>query len=158
MVPREQRDLPEAATLVRKLMINGIEVHEATQPFHANGRDYPPGTWVVLMDQPFSPLVKELFEPQVYPDLRETPASPPKLPYDVTGWTLPMQMGVQVAPVLEPVGQRSEGRAEDRKIHAAGRKSGGKGGVFVLSHKPNAGFKPINDILAIGGHVVSPAK
>jgi hypothetical protein len=159
VVPREQRDLPEAATLIRKLMIDGIEVHEAIQPFHANGRDYPPGTWVVLMDQPFSALVKELFEPQVYPDLRDTPASPPKLPYDVTGWTLPMQMGVQVAPVLEPVGQSE--RAALKRIEQFTPPAGkvdGSGGVFVLSHKPNAGFKAINDILAIGGHVAFAGK
>jgi len=49
----------------------------------ANGREYRKGTWVVLMDQPFAPLVKELFEPQHYPDLRETPNGPPILPYDV---------------------------------------------------------------------------
>ncbi len=103
VIPLEQRDLPTAATLVQKLMINGIEVQQAAKPFHANGREYPTGTWVVLMDQPFSPLVKELFEPQLYPELRDSPTGPPKLPYDVTGWTLPMQMGVQVAPVLEPV-------------------------------------------------------
>src|SRR5262245_18684941 len=73
VIPQQQRDLPEAATLVQKLMINGIEVHEAARPFAANGREYPAGTWVVLMDQPFSPLVKELFEPQQYPELRESP-------------------------------------------------------------------------------------
>ncbi len=154
IVPLEQRDLPEAATLVEKLMINGIEVHQSVQPWHANGREYPAGTWVVLMDQPFSALVKELFEPQQYPDLRETPASPPKLPYDVTGWTLPMQMGVQVAPVLEPVteSQRAALKRIEQFTAPAGRLEG-NGGVFVLSHKPNASFQVVNEVLASGGHV-----
>jgi hypothetical protein len=76
VIPQEQRDLPTAATLVEKLLINGIEVHQAEQ-FPANGREYKAGTWVILMDQPFSPLVKELFEPQQYPDLRESPNGPP---------------------------------------------------------------------------------
>ncbi len=154
IIPLEQRDLPEAATLVQKLMINGIEVQAASKPFHANGREYPTGTWVVLMDQPFSPLVKELFEPQAYPELRETPSSPPKLPYDVTGWTLPMQMGVQVAPVLEPVGANE--RAALKKLDQFAAPEGkidGSGGTFVLSHKSNASFKAMNEILASGGHV-----
>ena len=154
VISQEQRDLPEAATLVQKLIINGIEVQQATKPFRANGLDYPPGTWVVLMDQPFSPLVKELFEAQQYPELRESPSSPPKLPYDVTGWTLPMQMGVQVAPVLEPVG--AEQRAALKPIQQFTPPPGsieGIGSTFVLSHKPNASFKAINDILASGGHV-----
>ena len=126
MIPQEQRDLPTTALLVQKLMVNGIEVQQATKPFHANGREYAPGTWVVLMDQPFSPLVKELFEPQVYPDLRETPTSPPKLPYDVTGWTLPMQMGVQVAPVLQPIGAAERGALQklDKFAPPAGSVSG----------------------------------
>lgn len=153
VISQEQRDLPEAATLVQKLMINGIEVHQATKPFHANGQDYAAGTWVVLMDQPFSPLVKELFEPQQYPELRESPASPPKLPYDVTGWTLPMQMGVLVAPVLEPVAK--EQRAALKKMEQFTPPAGsveGAGNVFVVSHKPNASFKLLNEILASGGH------
>jgi hypothetical protein len=154
VVPLEQRDLPEAATLVQKLMINGIEVQQAAKPFHANGRDYALGTWVILMDQPFSPLVKELFEPQHYPDLRETPNSPPKLPYDVTGWTLPMQMGVQVAPVLEPV--TTAERTNLKKMEQFAAPVGtieGNGGVFVLSRKSNASFKALNAILDGGGHV-----
>ena len=32
VIPREQRDTPTAATLVEKLLIDGIEVHQATQP------------------------------------------------------------------------------------------------------------------------------
>jgi hypothetical protein len=154
VVPLEQRDLPEAATLVQKLMINGIEVQQAAKPFHANGREYAPGTWVVLMDQPFSPLVKELFEPQHYPELRESPTGPPKLPYDVTGWTLPMQMGVLIAPVLEPVSQTE--RAALRRLDANAPPAGnidGTGNIFVLSHKTNASFKAVNAILDGGGHI-----
>jgi hypothetical protein len=154
VIPLEQRDLPEAATLVQKLMINGIEVQQAAKPFHANGRQYAPGTWVVLMDQPFSPLVKELFEPQHYPDLRETPNSPPKLPYDVTGWTLPMQMGVQVAPVLEPVGQAERANLKKMEQFVASVGSiDGAGSIFVLDHQSNAGFKALNAILDGGGRV-----
>ncbi len=70
IIPREQHDLPTAATLVEKLLINGIEVNVATKPVVANGRTYK-DAWVILMDQPFSPLVKELFEAQHYPELRE---------------------------------------------------------------------------------------
>src|SRR5260370_13939859 len=99
IIPREQRDLPTARILAEKLMINGIEVNQATRDFTANGGTVKEGSWVVLMDQPFANLVKELFEVQKYPDLRATPTSAPTLPYDVTGWTLPMQMGVEIIAV-----------------------------------------------------------
>ncbi len=62
-IPREQHDAPTAVTLLEKLMLQGIEVHQSGKP----------DAWVILMDQPFAGMVKELFEPQVYPTL--TPAS-----------------------------------------------------------------------------------
>ncbi|MGB7226140.1 MAG: M14 metallopeptidase family protein [Candidatus Acidiferrales bacterium] len=151
-VSTEQRDLPEAATLVHKLMINGVEVHQATQPFAANGRSYPAGSWVILMDQPFAGLVKELFEPQKYPDLRENGA--PIRPYDVAGWTLPMQMGVNADAVLQPVG--SDQRANLKLLEKFTAPPGsveGSGPVFLLDPRTNAHFKAINEILAAGGHV-----
>jgi hypothetical protein len=153
VIPQEQRDLPTAAILVEKLLINGIEVHKSAQPFAANGREYR-NAWVVLMDQPFAPLVKELFEPQRYPDLRETPNGPPIRPYDVAGWTLPMQMGVEVAPVLMPVA--AEQRAGLQPIQEVTPPEGGvqgTGAAYVIGHRTNASFKAINEALKAGAQV-----
>ena len=150
VIPREQRDLNEAGVLVEKLLINGIEVHQATRPFTENGREYK-DAWVVLMDQPFSPLVKELFEKQEYPDLRTTPNGPPIRPYDVAGWTLPMQMGVEVAAVLNPV--TAERRAGLRQIDAVTLPPGavqGTGANFVISRNTNESYKALNLALAEG--------
>ncbi|MBZ5726477.1 MAG: hypothetical protein LAP87_15935 [Acidobacteriia bacterium] len=153
VIPQEQRDLPTAATLVEKLLIDGIEVHQAAQPFAANGREYK-GAWVILMDQPFAPLVKELFEAQRYPDLRDGPNGPPIRPYDVAGWTLPMQMGVETAAVLKPVS--AEQRAGLRAIHQVTPPEGGvqgTGAAYWFSHQPNAVFKALHAVLAGGGKV-----
>jgi hypothetical protein len=153
VIPREQRDLPTAATLVEKLLINGIEVHQAERPFVANSREYK-NAWVILMDQPFSPLIKELFETQQYPDLRQFPNGPPIRPYDVAGWTLPMQMGVETAVVSEPLSDSQ--RAVLKRIdHVTPPEATieGEGPVFVLSHQPNASFAAINEILGHGGQV-----
>jgi hypothetical protein len=151
VIPQEQRDPPTAAVLVDKLLTNGIEVHQATQPFAANGREYA-NAWVVLMDQPFSPLVKELFEAQQWPDLRATPNGPPTRPYDVAGWTLPMQMGVEVAAVMQPV--TAQQRTLLRPIEAAIPPAGavqGTGAVYTLSRNTNASFKALNEALSAGG-------
>jgi hypothetical protein len=154
VIPRAQRDLPEAAALVQILVTNGIEVHAAAKTFSANGRDYAEGTWVVLMDQPFAPLVKELFEPQQYPELRQSPGGAPLRPYDVTGWTLPMQMGVAVAPVLEPVGaEQRAALALVKRFTPPPGSVDGNGAAYVLSHQPNAVFKAIHEVLAAGGQV-----
>src|SRR5258707_9846438 len=150
-IPNDQRDLPEAATLVEKLLTNGIEVHQATKPFEANGREYR-NAWVVLMDQPFASLVKELFEPQQYPDLRTTPNGPPIRPYDVAGWTLPMQMGVEVAIVSQPLttSQRTALKRIEQVTPYPGSVQG-TGSAYAISHQANASFAVLNDVLSAGG-------
>ena len=157
VIPREQRDLNTAGTLVEKLLINGIEVHQATRPLAVNGREYR-DAWVVLMDQPFSPLVKELFEKQEYPDLRATPNGPPIRPYDVAGWTLPMQMGVETATVLIPL--TAEQRAGLRQIDAVTLPAPGvtgSGAAYLISRNTNESFRALNEALA-GGAKASFAK
>ncbi|GGH11643.1 M14 family metallopeptidase [Silvibacterium dinghuense] len=156
VLPNPQTDTPEAAQLADVLLKNGIEIHVAKQTFHANGIDYPAGSWIVLMDQPWSNLVKELFEPQHYPQaiLDGNSGKPVTLPYDVTGWTLPMQMGVRADAVTDPVSE--EERAHLELIPAIASPQGGvegTGPVFALSHKSNASFEAVNDILATGGSV-----
>ena len=149
IIPREQHDLPTAATLVEKLLINGIEINQATKPFASNGRNYK-DAWVILMDQPFSPLVKELFEAQHYPELREGPNGPPIRPYDVAGWTLPMQMGVEVVSVLQP-GLVRDGLKRIEKVEAIPGGIQGTGANFLISRRANNSFAALNEILASGG-------
>ncbi len=178
VIPREQRDRGSAATLVEKLMTDGIEVHQATSAFRANGETYQAGDWVILMDQPFAALVKELFDVQKYPEPPRPPsigaapggggrgaaggaaAAPPaetvpaQMPYDVTGWTLPLQMGVEVVAVAEPVAEtsRSALRKLDRMEPITGTVEGG-GPVLSFSHNSNASVRAVNQILAAGGRV-----
>jgi len=154
VIPREQRDLATAATLVEKLMLAGIEVHQTAQPFHANGMDYKEGSWVVLMNQPFAALVKELFEPQRYPDLRPTPNGPPELPYDVTGWTLPMQMGVETAAISVPLDVGAQARLQKlERVEPIRGGIEGSGTSFTFSHQPNASIRAMNELLAAGASV-----
>lgn len=133
--PSLQSDAPEAALLVEKLMNAGIEVHEAPRPVKLNGIDYPAGSWVVLMDQPFAALVKDLFEIQKYPEL-------PDAPYDVTGWTLPIQMGVETAAVTDPVPAAI--RSSLRKLDSAPKAN------VPPTRLQNASFRVINEALVAG--------
>ncbi|HEY6046353.1 MAG TPA: M14 family metallopeptidase [Pyrinomonadaceae bacterium] len=56
--------------------------------------EIPAGSYIIFLNQPYRQNVLALFEPQVYPD-RITPTGEAERPYDVAGWTLPMQMGLQ---------------------------------------------------------------
>ena len=155
VIPPDQRDPQTAALLVEKMRLNGIEVHQSVEAFTANGRRFPPGSWVIRMDQAFAALVKELFEVQSYPDLRDFPEGPPDLPYDVAGWTLPLQMGVDVTAVSTPLEEGFVSRLQllDRVVPPPGGVQG-SGTVFAFSHSSNSAVKAVNQILAAGGKVV----
>jgi hypothetical protein len=94
VVPNTQNDPGTADKLIDTLIQQGVEVHRAKAAFTAGGRAYEKGSYVILMSQPYRANVKCLFEPQKYPDRRLYPNGPAEPPYDVAGWTLPMQMGV----------------------------------------------------------------
>lgn len=159
IIPQRQRDPQTAAILLEKLQINGLEISQVTAPINANGREYPAGTWVVMMNQPYALLVKDLLDTQRYPDLRDTPGGAPDLPYDVAGWTLPLQMGVDVHAVTMPLGAdfTSKLRVLEKIAPPAGGVEG-SGATFVLDHQSNAAFKAVNSLLKSGGAVATASK
>jgi hypothetical protein len=70
--------------------------------------EIPAGSYFIPLAQPYRANVLALFEPQIYPD-RRTAGGAAERPYDVAGWTLPMQMGVEaklVRSVSESPAQR----------------------------------------------------
>lgn len=94
IVPAEQMDKPTADRMINILLQQGVEVHRAKSEFTIDGKKYGAGSYVILLAQPYRANVKCLFEAQKYPDRRVYPGGPAEQPYDVAGWTLPMQMGV----------------------------------------------------------------
>ncbi len=155
VIPSKQSDTPEAALLAQKMIDNGLDVYATKSGFKANGIDYPAGSWVIPMDQPFSALAKELFERQRYPDALENgTAKAVDLPYDVTGWTLPLQMGVNVDAVSDPLNADQRGlMAKIEKADLPEASIDGTGTVFAVSHKANASFELVNAALRAGATV-----
>ena len=103
VISKGQKDAQAVQRLLWTLQHGQIEIRESTAPVVAGGRSQPAGSYVVVIKQPFGSYAKSLLEPQHYPDLREYPGGPPKRPYDVTAHTLPLLLGVDVYPVMQPV-------------------------------------------------------
>ncbi len=106
MIPQDQRDPMAAVELLRRMAWLGVRVSQLAQDSDLDGISWPEGTWVIPMQQEYAELVRQLFDVQVYPDLREFPDGPPEQPYDAAGWTLPLLMDVRVVAALEPLSAR----------------------------------------------------
>lgn len=155
VIADKQADVPEAGLLAQKMIDNGLDVYQTKAGFKANGIDYPAGSWVVPMDQPFAAMAKELFERQVYPAAATgSTAAGAHLPYDITGWTLPLQMGVAVDAISDPITpEQRSALMKIAEVKLPAQPVTGEGTQFAISHKPNAAFKLVNAVLAQGGTV-----
>ncbi|HEU4836251.1 MAG TPA: M14 family metallopeptidase [Pyrinomonadaceae bacterium] len=61
--------------------------------------EVPLGSYIVFLSQPQRYNITTLFEPQIYPN-RLTGQGEAERPYDVAGWTLPLQMGIDAPAVV----------------------------------------------------------
>ncbi|MFH1572522.1 MAG: M14 metallopeptidase family protein [Acidobacteriota bacterium] len=147
IVPRDQHDNPTAVKMLQTLAYGGVEVHQARSPFGAGGRQYPEGTFVILMAQPFRAYAKDMLEAQVYPQISPGPGLPARPPYDVAGWSLGMQMGVETIFVNEPFQADFQLL---RQIELPPGRVAGSGPAFILSHAANNSLVAVNRLLAKG--------
>ena len=107
VIPAGQRDAGAVRRLVNVLRLGRVEVEEAVEAFTTAGARFAAGSFVVRMDQPYRAHAKDLLEVQRFPKMEQWPGGPPERPYDVAGWTLPLQMGVRAIPVNAPLTVRT---------------------------------------------------
>ena len=107
VVPAGQPNAGNVSRFLEILMAQGIEVHQLVKELHVSTAksvpsrtEMPLGSFVVFTNQPQRPNVLSLFEKQVYPK-RLLPNGDAEAPYDVAGWTLPLQMGVESVPIWQ---------------------------------------------------------
>ena len=100
VIPAGQPQAETISRFIEILMWQGIEVHEMKRELmtvmdgHAEPVEIPLGSFLVFVNQPQRNNVLSLFERQVYPH-RLLPNGDAEAPYDVAGWTLPLQMGIE---------------------------------------------------------------
>ncbi|MBX6313292.1 MAG: hypothetical protein IRY99_10320 [Isosphaeraceae bacterium] len=151
IVPADQRDPGRAAEMVRILHDTGIEVHRASAPFQAGGLSYPAGSWILYAAQPYRTHLKDMMERQSYP-ARFTASGAAEAPYDVAGWTLPLQMGVRAVAIAEPF------EASAERVERVERPHGGIEGVirpnlYMIRNQADDDFLVLNALLAAGVEV-----
>ncbi len=100
VIPLTQRDLPTTLKLIKVIQKGGGEVWRSKREFSSDGVNYPAGTFVIPLAQPYRAFIKDLLEVKVYPARRVGEIL--EYPYDESSWTLPLQMGVKVFEANQP--------------------------------------------------------
>ena len=139
-IPRVQHDAATAAHLAHLLDDNAIEVLVSATDF------------LVPTAQPYGKYAAELLGTQRYPEVRLVPDGPILEPYDVTTWSLPMLMGVEVHKEIVPA---SEAGAAHQITDADWPRGGieGTGTVLALRRDENNAYRVVNDVLRNRGSV-----
>ncbi|MGH9793321.1 MAG: hypothetical protein ACRD5G_00985, partial [Candidatus Acidiferrales bacterium] len=153
VLPPEQHDLGAVYKLLDLLDDAGIEIYRSNEAFEAGGRKFDAGSYVIPMSQPFRNYAKDLLEPQRYPMRPTAPGQAPERPYDVAGWTLPLQMGVEAVRVDQPFQVKYERVSPipvpKSDLLAAKREGAG----FVIAPGPNNKSLLTNRLLKAGAEV-----
>ena len=137
VIPNDQWDTYETGKLLSVLRMGGIEVNQSTKSFKVNNKKYPKGTYIVYTAQAFRPHLIDMMEPQSYPELKDANGNP-KVPYDLAGWTLPLQMGVKVDRVNKSF-EASTKSVNDLSISMPNGNISGNGKKgYILSANSNA--------------------
>ena len=95
LLPMDQQETQEVVEMINLLWYGGVEVHRLTSKFELKNKTYPAGSYFIPADQAFINYARDLMEKQAYPIQRKYPNGPLKTPYDLAGWTLPLQMGFE---------------------------------------------------------------
>jgi hypothetical protein len=92
-IPEDQGDRKRVAEMVGLLIAQGLEVGRAAAPFKVAEGEFPAGTYVVRLDQPYRNYAVDLLTPQAFP--------PDAVyePYDDVSWSLPLHFGVEAKAV-----------------------------------------------------------
>ncbi|MCX6615563.1 MAG: M14 family metallopeptidase [Acidobacteria bacterium] len=150
VVPPLQHDPLTAVKLVNKLLLQGIEIQQATKGFTtAGGMTYPAGSYVVSPAQPKMGVIRYLLGRTVYPDNDWTRArdGSPMRPYDMATDTMYEFMGVRVDPLDEEV---KAGLAKlTGAVQVAGKVAPGAV-AYALDGRLNDSFRAVNMLLEKG--------
>lgn len=140
-----QHDPITAARLIEILLEHDIEIYRSNQDLRINGKMVPASSIIIPLAQPLRSFIKEIMDAQTFPEIRLTSDGEPLAPYDVTAWSLPIQMGVRYETIDQPF------RAELEKLSAppypAGNIIGTSTTGYAISHRYNNATAAINRLL-----------
>jgi hypothetical protein len=132
LIPQDQGDPARVEQMVARLMAQQIEVSRAPNPIQLKEGNFPAGTYVVRLDQPYRNYAVDLLMPQHYPKDGEAP-------YDDVSWELPAHYHLQAIATVDASIRDVALTPLTDAPHAAGRISGA-GPVYLLKDTGQESF------------------
>ena len=132
LIPEDQGDPARVAAMIGRLMGQHIEVSRAQNAIQLKEGNFPAGTYVVRLDQPYRNYAVDLLTPQHYPKDGEPP-------YDDVSWELPANFHLQ-AIATGDAGIRNATLTELTEVpHPKGHVAG-NGSVYLLKDTGQESF------------------
>ncbi len=150
ILPSDQPDFSTVTKFVNVLVKNGVAVSKATAAFPVNGKTYPANSYIVKTAQAARPFVMDMFEAQDHPNDFRYPGGPPNPPYDITGWTVAFQMGLQFDRILDGFdGPFAKVTKIEQPLPSmiSGTSGVSNPAGYLISHRINNSFTLVNRLL-----------
>jgi hypothetical protein len=132
LIPEDQGDPARVAAMVGRLLGQRIEVTRAQGAITVKEGNFPAGTYVVRLDQPYRNYAVDLLTPQRYPKDGDPP-------YDDVSWELPANYHLQAIPTADASIRTAALVPLTDVPHPAGRVTG-SGPVYVLKDTGQESF------------------
>ncbi|HET9227170.1 MAG TPA: M14 family metallopeptidase [Thermoanaerobaculia bacterium] len=152
IVPAGQRDPVAAALLVDLMIRHGVQVQRAESPVTLGRQVWPAGTYFIPAAQPYRQFLLTMLRSQRYPEVIPFEGGPIMAPYDVTSWSLPIAMGVEVVEAEIPVSASSL-TAITEPVWPGGDVVDSPAG-HVISHAADSAFTALNRLVGEGKRVL----
>ena len=124
LIPEDQGDRKRVADMVGRLLAQRIEVGRAQNAIAIKEGNFPAGTFVVRLDQPYRNYAVDLLSPQMFPKDKGEP-------YDDVSWEFPANFHL-VATATADVSIRSAALTPLRETPQPAGNVSGSGPVFLL--------------------------
>ncbi len=132
VIPEDQGDRTRVAQMVGRLLAQHIEVGRAQNSLNLKEGNFPAGSYVVRLDQPYRNYAVDLLTPQHFPKGGGEP-------YDDVSWELPAHYHLDAIPIADAAIHNAPLSPLKEEPHPAGNISG-PGPVFLLKDTGQEGL------------------
>jgi len=150
IVSPNQHDPVAAGRLVELLLEHGIRIYTSDRPLQLGMTTYPAGTHIIPAAQPYRAFLLTMLRPQRYPEVVPYQGGPIYPPYDVTSWSLPIALGVDVVETDRSLPGTL--RRIETPIWPEVTLSEGAGG-YLIAHSADSAFRALNRLLKDGKEI-----